>query len=295
VTNKAPLPTEPIVAPTGRIAGDLPCIACGYNLRALAEAGRCPECGEPVKRSTTYHLRPSPAWLKRLEEGVNLLTTGIPVIGIGAGLLGLGGFLLGSFSGVSAAAPLLVFAVLLVSAISVVKITIADPTPLVRRREGLSWRRVTRLCLLLSPVILAPPIIQTTSWTALVLACLPAAILPPAFFCHMAALMARVLRPDLARTARRLALALALTELAFVVWYGSMHFVPRGFALPGLIPLSVWGAGVGVILVLGFIFMIRASRALSVAQHRAEHWLSGAGQASTTDRAPSQETTTPGS
>jgi uncharacterized repeat protein (TIGR04138 family) len=27
---------------------DLPCAACGYNLRGLAVAGRCPECGAPV-------------------------------------------------------------------------------------------------------------------------------------------------------------------------------------------------------------------------------------------------------
>jgi hypothetical protein len=30
---------------------DLPCAACGYNLRGLSVAGRCPECGAPVIES----------------------------------------------------------------------------------------------------------------------------------------------------------------------------------------------------------------------------------------------------
>ncbi len=286
VTNDAPPLNEPIIDPAGRIAGDLPCVVCGYNLHTLAEASRCPECGAPVERSTAYHLRPSPEWLKRLEEGVNLLTTGIPVMGIGAGLLGLGGFLLGKFSGVAAAVPLLVLAVLLVCAIGVIKMTLADPIQLVDWREGLSWRWVTRVCLLLTPVGLITTLVLALSWyarLALVVAGLPALLLAPAFFFHMAALMTRVLRPDLARTARRLALALALAEVAVIVVYRIAWYVPGGVLRPGPIVLAVWGTVLGVILVLGYIFLIRAGRALTAAQHRAEHWLSGASRGAAED------------
>lgn len=34
-----------------RVASDLECVACGYNLRTLSTQGRCPECGEGVARS----------------------------------------------------------------------------------------------------------------------------------------------------------------------------------------------------------------------------------------------------
>jgi uncharacterized repeat protein (TIGR04138 family) len=33
------------------IESDLPCEACGYNLRALPLSKRCPECGDPVMKS----------------------------------------------------------------------------------------------------------------------------------------------------------------------------------------------------------------------------------------------------
>ncbi len=31
------------------LAGDLPCIQCGYNLRGLTVKGMCPECGTSVR------------------------------------------------------------------------------------------------------------------------------------------------------------------------------------------------------------------------------------------------------
>ena len=36
----------------GRIAVDLPCVHCQYNLRTLAGDGNCPECGARVWQST---------------------------------------------------------------------------------------------------------------------------------------------------------------------------------------------------------------------------------------------------
>ncbi len=34
-----------------RVASDLECVSCGYNLRTLSTRGRCPECGAWVSRS----------------------------------------------------------------------------------------------------------------------------------------------------------------------------------------------------------------------------------------------------
>lgn len=34
-----------------RVASDIPCQHCGYNLRTLLPSGRCPECGRPVRDS----------------------------------------------------------------------------------------------------------------------------------------------------------------------------------------------------------------------------------------------------
>jgi hypothetical protein len=64
---------------TGRIAEDLPCQACGYNLRGHAEGDRCSECGAPVSRSVRRDLlkHADPAWLGRLALGTRLAVTGL--------------------------------------------------------------------------------------------------------------------------------------------------------------------------------------------------------------------------
>jgi hypothetical protein len=292
-------PIEPIIDPAGRIAGDLPCVRCGYNLHSLAEAGRCPECGEPVERSTAYHLRPSPEWLKGMAEGINLLTTGIAVIAIGWGLLGLGGLVLSGLRGIVSTVPLLVLGFVLVVSVALIKVTAADPSRPVGSRERLSWRRVTRLCLLLSslsPVLIMMVLAVTRlAWRAS-LFLVPGVALAPAFFLHMAGLMSRVLRPDLARTARRLALAYAVAGPAFVWWYGAAVYVPGSLLRwPGSVFLSLWGTAIGGILVVSFIFMLRAGRALTAAQYRAERWLSGAAEAASADRGPAPRTAAPDS
>ena len=39
----------------GSIDVDLPCTACGYNLRGLPATNRCPECGLPVRETLLTH------------------------------------------------------------------------------------------------------------------------------------------------------------------------------------------------------------------------------------------------
>ena len=66
----------------GRVAGDLPCDQCGYNLRTLLPDGRCPECGHPVAET----LRPdelryaSPQYVRALASGTTVLAAATTVL-----------------------------------------------------------------------------------------------------------------------------------------------------------------------------------------------------------------------
>ncbi len=67
----------------GRLAEDVACRHCGYNLRGLELSGRCPECEMAIEKTLHgFLLRFSdPAWLKRLRSGLTLLIVAI-LIGI---------------------------------------------------------------------------------------------------------------------------------------------------------------------------------------------------------------------
>jgi len=63
----------------GRIAEDIHCRACGYNLRSLDPNGICPECGTAVGRSVHGDLLRfcDPTWVGRLASGMNWIVAGI--------------------------------------------------------------------------------------------------------------------------------------------------------------------------------------------------------------------------
>lgn len=67
----------------GRIAGDLACLRCGYNLRLLGREALCPECGVGVERTIRGDLLrySDAAWLRGVADGL-----GIVVITIAATL-----------------------------------------------------------------------------------------------------------------------------------------------------------------------------------------------------------------
>ncbi|MBI4718600.1 MAG: MFS transporter [Planctomycetes bacterium] len=50
IADFAPVPPD-VVGPDGRIAGNLECRNCGYNLRTLETTADCPECSAPVAES----------------------------------------------------------------------------------------------------------------------------------------------------------------------------------------------------------------------------------------------------
>ncbi len=59
----------------GRIAADLACLRCGYNLRLLRREAVCPECGVGVERTLRGDLlRYSDAnWLQGVADGLGIL------------------------------------------------------------------------------------------------------------------------------------------------------------------------------------------------------------------------------
>jgi hypothetical protein len=65
-----------------RVASDVPCMACGYNLRTLSARAACPECGEFVwmtlAQVTARHA--ASAWLRSVASGVRILVIATAVL-----------------------------------------------------------------------------------------------------------------------------------------------------------------------------------------------------------------------
>jgi hypothetical protein len=57
---------------SGRVSADLICRRCGYALRGLPAAGKCPECGVDVAESLRGDLliEADPVWLERIASGL---------------------------------------------------------------------------------------------------------------------------------------------------------------------------------------------------------------------------------
>lgn len=62
----------------GRLAVDVPCLGCRYNLRGISPDGTCPECGQSVYDSTgSDRLHRSADWLKKVVDGFDLVVFGL--------------------------------------------------------------------------------------------------------------------------------------------------------------------------------------------------------------------------
>lgn len=122
---------------------DLPCVQCGYNLRGLDPASRCPECGAAISRSRQGDLlrNANPAWLARIKLGADVMFIGI-MAKIGGSLI------LGCLAGIQTAVSFALFPILgaLSAALMLAAVyLITTQEPRVSLSEGeLTWRKAIR-------------------------------------------------------------------------------------------------------------------------------------------------------
>jgi RNA polymerase subunit RPABC4/transcription elongation factor Spt4 len=70
MTDPIALPGEDVSDADGRIASDLACVRCSYNLRELRADSICPECGTAIARSLHGGLLAyaDPDWVAHLAS-----------------------------------------------------------------------------------------------------------------------------------------------------------------------------------------------------------------------------------
>ncbi|MCP3979470.1 MAG: hypothetical protein GY716_09100 [bacterium] len=136
----------------GRIAQDVPCRACGYNLVGLAPSGDCPECATAIERSIRGELLQfsDPGWVKRLTTGVLWIIIG-SLSGIVVGILIAFGIAMLTNTGAPTIATALVSCIGVVPALMILfgawVLTTPDPGQTGQTRP-VTARTLTRWCLL---------------------------------------------------------------------------------------------------------------------------------------------------
>ncbi len=140
----------------GRLAEDVACRHCGYNLRGLALDGQCPECEMAIEKTLHAFLLRfcDPVWLKRLRSGLTLLIAMI-FAGLAVGFIfGLSFLLLIGGTGETSLPLVSAFVLLLagiwcMQLIAYWRITSPEPTPL-HEENPLSARKIARVGLIIS-------------------------------------------------------------------------------------------------------------------------------------------------
>jgi hypothetical protein len=205
-----------VEVPQALIAEDTACVICGYNLRSLKVAGRCPECGSPVDRSIHGDLlRYADAeWLGKLLLGIRLMLWGILVM-----IVLRVAEKIGSATGVNevyfvgpglAAAGLDLLAAFL--------ITVQEPK-IALREDTVTWRRAIRTCAIAS--FFGQGLIQFeaflgTTWLIVIggLLSLPAVVVYFGKFVYLRRFALRIPDPKLARSTRMVMWGFVLTVVA---------------------------------------------------------------------------------
>lgn len=223
----------------GRIACDLPCLVCGYNLRTLVAEGVCTECGQPVGKTLDLrYLRfTSVSWLWQVSRGMRLVAWGFLVYVVGAVILPVVGAVIVELTAARLGDGMLVQGVALVSVVGAAVLLLmgvrlfTSPEP--ERREGRRWsaRRLLRFWIWVAGAvgsvafigaffeeILVAGIMGIMSWAL-------SSFVWIVGLAYLGHLMERIPRPDLQRQARILMWALGVGSVGFVVLYGSMALV----------------------------------------------------------------------
>lgn len=154
----------------GRIAGDISCRKCGYNLRGLLPDGRCPECGTAVGRSLHGDLLrfSDPEWVQKLASGMNWIVASI-IIGFIGGLFST--IFLGLFTTILSTRSFLVLAPLsglvfgLIALVGYWKVTTPDPARL-GEEPSLSARKLVRIAQIANYAVTpVTSLLQQLAWT----------------------------------------------------------------------------------------------------------------------------------
>lgn len=144
----------------GRIARDVSCLHCGYNLRSLLPSQTCPECGEAVEPSLRGDAlrHANPRWLRRLTVGMICIVIGqMAFVAFCTGGLGWLYFWLSDILEIPWPGPRVITG-LLVSGLAVLGVWLAtSPEPASFGSSRKPWTRlVTRLLALAGLLLLLP-------------------------------------------------------------------------------------------------------------------------------------------
>jgi len=258
----------PILDGIGHVATDLPCVKCGYNLRTLAAESRCPECGHLVQESTrdTRLCCADPQWVSQLSTAllvIILLSTASVIWLVLTALLDMGGY--HRFDDTRVLAPILLSASGVVVALFF--FTVPDPGRPRYPRPPLA-RSATRVTLLLLITLVPAAFLFRDSFTigsltAMLALAVGFLVLPLVFLGHLANLMRRIPRNDLARRARVCGWGFVGGVLTYVVGALLCGVLPRAKESIGIGAMAVGGAGLLFFGVFTLIVLIQAQRALA--------------------------------
>jgi len=263
-------PMVELVDEDGRVAVDLPCVACGYNLRTLRVDGVCPECSAAVEPSL-YQGRLS--WADR--EWVETLAGGTVALAFSALLTFVfgGAAFAAALSGAEdVAACCFVLGLMAGGFFGVLGFFfVTEPEPHRRDgRVGLRWRRPARCgfaATIAVPIVAAlitlAPLADFLRVGLLGIAAGALMLGPVAtVFClfrHLGDLMARVPNPRLAYLARLEAISLGLVNAVCLVIFAANVAIP--------VPYQVSAVGL-IVVVAGSLSVVGAALAILFAAAR---------------------------
>jgi hypothetical protein len=238
---------------------DLPCVACGYDLRGLDVNGRCPECGVPIAETIGGQLLASadPLWVHRVSLGVTAAyITTLAWLGlVGWGYLARPGapfdWIYHSLSGT---AQILIHGGDL---LGVWLFTTPEPSPL-RTGPVASTRRLLRTFVVAEFALrVAPPHHPSDHWfvVSTVLGTLLPAVMALLFYRHLRALAERMLDVGLVSHATILqwvapASAVLIGVLPWLDPIASLIGIRSPDVPPELAPLGWWAVGIYAVIVL---------------------------------------------
>ncbi len=265
----------------GRIANDLSCRRCGYNLRGLNQEAACPECATAIGRSIHGDLLRfcDPAWVDRLAKGSRWIISGF-LVSLALALARLG--IVFASAGGNLPVPLLVAGASLVSAavglvivIGIWWLTTPDPGE-IEAEPSLAARALARWCVMPQIIVwplrmigkggMLPPLLIVLKTVATVVGVV-VLVGQVAGLVYLRQLALRIPRAPLARQTRIVMWAYGSANAVLVVYYtGGFYRIGPFMPIVGIVILlavvvvALWA------LVLLFVYQVAFRRAAAEAR-----------------------------